>query len=56
MRSLKFLEPCKHGFAYSLFVGGVVPHHRLFLFPLQERKSNKGFNKLTKTKTQDMLL
>lgn len=38
MRSLEFLEPCEHGLAYCLFVGGMVPNYRLFLFPLLKRK------------------
>lgn len=38
MRSLEFLEPCKHGLAYSLFVGGVVPNYGLSLLPLLNTK------------------
>lgn len=40
MRSLKFLEPCKHGLAYCLFVGGMVPNDRLLLLPWLEKKKN----------------
>lgn len=37
--SLEFLEPCKHGLAYGLFVSVMIPNHRL-LFPLLKRTCN----------------
>lgn len=42
MRSLKFLEPCKHGLAYCLFVGGMVPNDRLLLLPWLKKKKKKN--------------
>lgn len=46
MTSLEFFEACKHGLAYCLFVGGVVPNNRFFLFPRLQKKRRDAVSRL----------
>lgn len=57
MVSVELLEPCKHGFAHCLFVGGMVPNNRLLLLPLlKKKKQNKYSINLVKNEIFDISL